>query len=173
MRMERRCAVLTTTTAPARVRISTRLSIGVAADLMPGTYYLRAMGFGPGTTGDYVLTARIITPTCGNGLVESLHGEQCDDGNTAGGDNCNATCQLPIEGTVSGPTGSDVLRRDRACGRLRPVPGRQGSPVTSSPRHSRPRARTATPTRTPYCGCSTGWVPSSGRTSPTARTTAP
>jgi len=30
-------------------------------------------------------------PICGNGIVEGT--EQCDDGNTASGDGCSATCQ--------------------------------------------------------------------------------
>jgi len=29
---------------------------------------------------------------CGNGIVEGL--EQCDDGDTVGGDGCSATCQV-------------------------------------------------------------------------------
>jgi cysteine-rich repeat protein len=32
------------------------------------------------------------TPACGNGLVEGT--EQCDDGNTNGGDGCDSTCQI-------------------------------------------------------------------------------
>lgn len=39
-------------------------------------------------------------PACGNNVVES--GEQCDDGNTANGDGCSATCQL--EACTPGPT---------------------------------------------------------------------
>jgi fibro-slime domain-containing protein len=31
---------------------------------------------------------------CGNGVIESWLGEQCDDGNTTPGDGCSATCQL-------------------------------------------------------------------------------
>jgi cysteine-rich repeat protein len=33
------------------------------------------------------------TPVCGNNATET--GEQCDDGNTANGDACTSTCQLP------------------------------------------------------------------------------
>jgi len=35
---------------------------------------------------------------CGNGTLDA--GEQCDDGNTADGDGCSATCQL--EGPIAG-----------------------------------------------------------------------
>jgi len=33
-------------------------------------------------------------PVCGNGAVEA--GEQCDDGNTASGDGCSATCRIEV-----------------------------------------------------------------------------
>eukprot|EP01079_Euglenida_sp_SAG-EU17-18_P005862 gene5862-1046_t len=32
---------------------------------------------------------------CGDGKLDSLRGETCDDGNALSGDNCNATCGLP------------------------------------------------------------------------------
>lgn len=35
-----------------------------------------------------------ISPTCGDGIVSMLDGEQCDDGNTRSNDGCNATCLL-------------------------------------------------------------------------------
>jgi len=34
----------------------------------------------------------VSTPVCGNSLVEA--GEECDDGNTKGGDGCNSICQV-------------------------------------------------------------------------------
>jgi TonB family protein len=34
-------------------------------------------------------------PVCGNGSVEA--GEQCDDGNTASGDGCSATCRIEVK----------------------------------------------------------------------------
>ncbi len=33
-------------------------------------------------------------PVCGDGVVQSDIGEQCDDGNTVGGDGCDANCQI-------------------------------------------------------------------------------
>jgi cysteine-rich repeat protein len=33
-------------------------------------------------------------PVCGDGVVEPLAGEQCDDGNTLDGDGCSSTCQI-------------------------------------------------------------------------------
>jgi cysteine-rich repeat protein/probable HAF family extracellular repeat protein len=49
-------------------------------------------------------------PFCGNCRVTQASGEQCDDGNTVGGDGCSATCQLeataPVSGTGSASTGT-------------------------------------------------------------------
>ena len=39
-------------------------------------------------------------PQCGDGVVEP--GEDCDDGNTADGDCCSATCQFEPAGTACG-----------------------------------------------------------------------
>ncbi len=40
------------------------------------------------------VVVQVVGPqqVCGNGIVEGL--EQCDDGNTVGGDGCSATCQV-------------------------------------------------------------------------------
>ncbi|MBI4175695.1 MAG: hypothetical protein HY518_00685 [Candidatus Aenigmarchaeota archaeon] len=40
-----------------------------------------------------VLPPAVIT-SCGNGVIDP--GEQCDDGNTAAGDGCDATCQVEL-----------------------------------------------------------------------------
>jgi cysteine-rich repeat protein len=50
----------------------------------------------------------IITPVCGNGYLTL--DEQCDDGNTADGDCCSATCQLEAAGSPcdDGDACSDV-----------------------------------------------------------------
>jgi cysteine-rich repeat protein len=34
---------------------------------------------------------------CGDGRVDSLWGETCDDGNTTAKDGCSASCQLEID----------------------------------------------------------------------------
>ena len=36
-------------------------------------------------------------PRCGDGRVDSLWGETCDDGNAVAHDGCSATCQLEID----------------------------------------------------------------------------
>jgi len=45
-------------------------------------------------------------PLCGNGILEPENGEQCDDGNTIGGDGCSATCQTEV--VVPPPGGGGV-----------------------------------------------------------------
>gem|GEM_PF-2953994 len=49
---------------------------------------------------------QIPNPFCGDGTVNQTS-EQCDDGNTTGGDGCNATCQIEYS-TISGCKYSDL-----------------------------------------------------------------
>jgi cysteine-rich repeat protein len=37
-----------------------------------------------------------IVPRCGDGRVDGLYGEACDDGNAESDDGCSSTCQLEI-----------------------------------------------------------------------------
>ena len=39
---------------------------------------------------------------CGNGIIETAAGEQCDDRNTANGDGCSSTCQIESGWTCTG-----------------------------------------------------------------------
>ncbi len=47
-----------------------------------------------GAAGSVDVVVTIRDPSCGNGLLESLANEQCDDNNGAAGDGCSPTCQL-------------------------------------------------------------------------------
>jgi cysteine-rich repeat protein len=38
----------------------------------------------------------IFSAICGDGIVDSIHGEMCDDGNTSNGDGCSETCCMEI-----------------------------------------------------------------------------
>jgi cysteine-rich repeat protein len=59
-------------------------------------------------------------PVCGNHTLET--GEQCDDGNTAGGDGCSPTC------TLEGPPGTDAgPSADASPGGDASIPGVDGS----------------------------------------------
>ena len=64
-----------------------------AADLRPGSYFLRVDNEGA-ASGPVQVVYRVDDPACGNGLLESRAGEQCDDGNTRSGDGCSSACAL-------------------------------------------------------------------------------
>jgi cysteine-rich repeat protein len=64
--------------------------------------------FFPGVTCDPITLTCGGTPLCGNGSVEA--GEQCDDGNTVGGDGCSAVCG--VEGAIPPQSG---LRAEAAA----------------------------------------------------------
>lgn len=62
----------------------------------------------------------ISGPRCGDNNLDSNDGEACDDGNTADGDGCSATCQIEDTTPPSVPTGiyfkDTVNNRDVQCG---------------------------------------------------------
>ena len=47
-----------------------------------------AAGCGPGCN---------VVPRCGDGRVDRLFGEKCDDSNTVSNDGCSAVCKLEID----------------------------------------------------------------------------
>src|SRR6185503_7184560 len=52
------------------------------------------IGFGPTASGDGCSADCKSNETCGNGVIDTITGETCDDGGTVAGDGCDATCQL-------------------------------------------------------------------------------
>jgi cysteine-rich repeat protein len=72
-----------------------------AADLPAGRYLL-AVRSASGPGGASTVTVRIQRPACGNGIRELSRTEECDDGNDAGGDGCDAACRVEASGTVEG-----------------------------------------------------------------------
>lgn len=64
----------------------------------------------PGETGTYSTTiaGRQCTPSCkfgpycGDGILQTTHDEECDDGNNDDGDFCNAQCQIEPAGSGGG-----------------------------------------------------------------------
>ncbi len=64
----------------------------------------------PGETGVYSQTiagrqctaACFFGPYCGDGILQSVFGEQCDDGNNDDGDFCSAICQIEPAGSGGG-----------------------------------------------------------------------
>src|SRR5207244_7641728 len=60
--------------------------------LQPDAKLVAAGSARSSTTSDFALARYLAGAICGNGVVEP--GEQCDDGNTAGGDCCSSGCQF-------------------------------------------------------------------------------
>ncbi len=59
-------------------------------------------------------------PVCGNGAVEA--GEQCDDGNTASGDGCSATCRIEVRPPPTATVAPSVLSGLRISGQTQVHP---------------------------------------------------
>lgn len=66
-----------------------------------------------GTTSSSSSSSSGSSANCGNSIVDYLNGEQCDDGNTASGDGCSATCQ--IEASASCGNGMLELAAGEEC----------------------------------------------------------
>jgi len=60
--------------------------------------------------------AILLQSNCGDGVVQTEFGEQCDDGNRANGDGCSDTCQIePCWTCVHQPSACTPLAADTAC----------------------------------------------------------
>lgn len=106
-------------------RIAPDLDLG-AQNLAPGHYTLQVQYIGnAGTFDDYRLLVSIVPPVCGDLVLHD--GEQCDDGGTADGDGCSATCQLEgvwcdeVEPNDAQASATVVTGCDGALGSLLPV----------------------------------------------------
>ena len=71
-------------------------------NLPAGRYTIEVRGNGT-DTGDYLLTVRAAGATCGNGVIETVTAEQCDDANLVSGDGCSASCRVESASMLSGP----------------------------------------------------------------------
>lgn len=64
----------------------------------------------PGQTGEYSTTkdgrqcsvSCFWGPYCGDGIMQTIYGEECDDGNNESGDFCSATCRIEPAGHSGG-----------------------------------------------------------------------
>lgn len=63
--------------------------------------------------------ARYFTQSCGNGVLDA--GEECDDGNVAGGDCCSSNCQAEPDGPAS--CDGNVCTRSDTCSGGACIPG--------------------------------------------------
>lgn len=64
--------------------------------------------------GLYTLDAKLTAAACGNGAVDT--GEECDDGNTASGDGCSATCAIERDPTSYTCPGKTLRLESAAAG---------------------------------------------------------
>ncbi len=81
------------------------------ARLSPGTYWLAVEEFGnDAPIPAYELVLESSAPAvCGDGSVNTIAGEQCDDGGVAAGDGCSASCRHEIAATLYPPGGTRTL----------------------------------------------------------------
>lgn len=71
------------------------------AQLPAGLYTIEVSGFDETEAGTYALVVVVGQAGCGNSIIEESRMEQCDDGNTATMDGCDASCRFEIRGTVN------------------------------------------------------------------------
>jgi cysteine-rich repeat protein len=83
----------------------------VGVPVVAGTTYFvvvdSAVSSGAASSGAFELRVKVAPPVCGNGLVEGT--ETCDDGGTAAGDGCDATCHLEPTGSRSTCADAEVV----------------------------------------------------------------
>lgn len=100
------------------------------ANLSPGTYYVHVEASAIETIPFYIVGIDVQPPTCGDGIVQVLDGEQCDLGNLNGGagSGCSATCQLTgghyifeTEPNNSQATGNPIDGTSGVVGRIEPI----------------------------------------------------
>jgi len=63
----------------------------VAGDPVDGTYKRETWSAEDAVQVQFLVS--VTGPGCGNGIVDTVAGEQCDDGNLVNGDGCSAICQ--------------------------------------------------------------------------------
>ena len=95
-----------------------------AANLPAGSYLLAVLTEQGGPGGAVQVDVAINSAVCGNGFLEDLGGEQCDDGGIMPGDGCDASCQF--EGNVA----QEVEPND-ATSTANPLGVTRGGPVVT------------------------------------------
>lgn len=97
-------------------------SSAVAAGLQPGGYAVRVSRPKNAPPFDYSLAVQLDLAVCGDGKVAGIADEDCDDGNTAPGDGCSATCTIEVGYACSGmPSncaagcGNGIIAGPEAC----------------------------------------------------------
>ncbi|MFT3775763.1 MAG: DVUA0089 family protein [Minicystis sp.] len=98
------------------------------AGLPIGKYYVKVESANINAIPYYVLDIKLSAPGCGDGIVQVLGGEQCDDNNNNAGDGCSATCQLEsgnylneVEPNGTQDTGNLLDGYDGAIAQINPL----------------------------------------------------
>ncbi|MBM4268414.1 MAG: CHRD domain-containing protein [Deltaproteobacteria bacterium] len=84
------------------------------------------IGFAPTASGDGCSADCRSNETCGNGVIDAVTGEACDDGDILNGDGCDSTCEIEACSFQSQPAlGTRVFTIDEVASELRNsiVPG--------------------------------------------------
>ncbi|MBK8251387.1 MAG: pre-peptidase C-terminal domain-containing protein [Polyangiaceae bacterium] len=87
--------------------------------LAVGTYYAQVESLLFSSINAYTLSVAGQAPACGDGLVQTPAGEQCDDGNTAAGDGCDDMCLVEAvcgDGTAHAVAGEQCDDGNTAAG---------------------------------------------------------
>jgi cysteine-rich repeat protein len=83
-----------------------------------GTYFVAIESYFPMPMASSTIDIRFAVTQCGNGVLEGS--ENCDDGGTATGDGCNATCQVEsgflCEGAGAGSCAAIPMSGGDTCG---------------------------------------------------------
>lgn len=86
-----------------------------ADDLAPGRYYVGLRRVEPGSEAARV-EIKEVGPSCPDGALQRMVGEQCDDGGSSPEDGCSPSCRFEING-------SNILVPGVTADRLAAVPG--------------------------------------------------
>ena len=67
------------------------------ASLEVGTYYVQVENLFFASVESYLVDVAVNPPSCGDGVLQTAAGEQCDDANDIDGDGCTAGCLVEAE----------------------------------------------------------------------------
>jgi cysteine-rich repeat protein len=104
------------TTGPGSCSLLLSTTNSALQGLAVGTYYLQVENLTFAPLPFYVIDVNIAPPSCGDGFVQLVGGEQCDDGANLAGDGCSPTCKLEgLHGTEMEPNDTTATANSLAA----------------------------------------------------------